>query len=318
MSETPPQPIAKPTGFGRICAVVVTYNIGPSFERGFQSLLGQVDHAIVIDNGSTDNTVQVLEQLQNAHPHFLDILINEGNGLAKAQNMGIRKAKAAGYDWVLLLDHDSRLGDGMIAAMKDAYQKLSEPEKLGILAPFIRDENTLKDPTYVTPWMGVLFRRVEFGDNTMLENVVNVIASGSLIPTRIFDAVGYMDEQYFIDYIDTEFCLRLISHGYHICAVRDALLYHRLGERKAYRFLGLQIITTNHCPLRRYYIYRNKIKTLKRYLFRVPSYAMYDLAAVVYDVIRILMYEQDKGEKMRFIFRGICDAMRGVSGPRPA
>lgn len=304
--------------FGRICAVVVTYNIGECFRDCFFSLMGQVDHAIIIDNGSTDETPELLETLKSEHPHFFDILSNHANGLAKAQNMGISMAREQGFDWVLLLDHDSRLGDGMIDAMKQAYAQIAEPRRIGIMAPYIRDENAKTAPSYVTPWLGVFFRRAQFGNREILDNVINVIASGSLIPMHVFNEVGMMDEQFFIDYIDTDFCLRVIGKGYHIIAVRDAVLYHKLGERRAHRFLGLRIITTNHSPLRRYYIYRNKLKTLKRHLFHVPAYVTYDLSAVVYDLLRILMYEQDKTTKMQHILAGIRDAFRGISGPRPA
>lgn len=306
-------------GFGRICAVIVTYNIGESFIENFKSLQGQADHAIVIDNGSGAATLAMLSGLVEAHPGFVEVIHNTENNLAKAQNIGIRRALAQKYDWVLMLDHDSRPGPGMTAAMRDAWANGRERDKIGIVAPHIRDRNAAREHAYLKSFFILFFHRVGFTpERKVIDGVMSVISSGSLIPLHVFEAVGMMDENFIIDYLDNDFCLRLIQRGFRIIVVRDAILYHSLGECRDHWLLGVHVTSTNHSPERRYFIYRNRITTWRRYAFSVPSFVIYDVLATLYDMIRILLFEDGKLAKFGRIGMGLVDALRGALGGRAA
>lgn len=312
---------ANPTaeaGFGRICAVIVTYNIGSDFTENFESLIHQTDHAVVIDNGSGPETLAMLEALNAKHRGFMTLVHNSENNLAKAQNIGIRKAREGGFKWVLLLDHDSRLDHDMIGHMRAAYHDAQEREQIGILAPHIKDRNAPREHGYLKSLLILGFFRAYFNGKPVIDRVMSVISSGSLIPLDVFEATGMMDEKFIIDYLDNDFCLRLITRGYRIMVVRDALLYHSLGECREHQVLGLHVTSTNHSPLRRYYIYRNRLTTWRRYAFSVPAFVVYDVLASLYDMLRILLFEGQKLAKFRMIGRGMWHALCGRLGGKLA
>lgn len=313
--------MAEEHSLGSICAVVVTYNIGNNFDTCFNSLRGQVDHAIIV-NTSTDEgvTARALERLRAAYPDFVDIRECPENNLGMAQNMGIALALEQNYDWVLLVDHDSRLGAGMISAMEQAYFAADNRLNIGIIAPNIVDTNAPNSPQhYVLPWFGYWFERKSFdADTPVIDHVLYVIASGSLIPARVLRQEEFhMDETLIIDHIDTDFSLRLVTEGLRIIAVRDAKLLHKIGERKTHHFLGMKVVTSNHPPIRRYYHFRNRLKMWRRYAAERPSYFVFDLARTVYELWRIILFESDKQDKLLAASQGVWDGVRGVRGPRP-
>ena len=61
-------------GFGSVCAVVVTYNIGRAYLANFAAIKDQVDKIIIVDNGSDDEEVAVLRQ----HKRTNDFVLVEG------------------------------------------------------------------------------------------------------------------------------------------------------------------------------------------------------------------------------------------------
>lgn len=163
----------------------------------------------------------------------------------------------------------------------------------------------------MTPWLGVGLRRLHASLDKVLKPVLWVIASGSLIPVARFDEVGLMDESYGIDYVDKEFCLRLVSRGYIISVVSDAVLRHQIGHCSDHDMLGIRITATNHPPRRRYTIYRNRLRTCGRYGLCVPAFLLYECGGIFYDLTRIALFEQDKMAKLKAVLAGAYDAATG-------
>lgn len=306
---------------GSICAVVVTYNIGNGFDTCFNSLRGQVDHAVIINTSDDDGaTARVLARIREANPDFIEVLECPENNLGMAQNMGIDRALARGDDWVLLLDHDSRLSAGMISAMEHAYFTAENRLNIGLLAPQLVDEQNHSTHRYLRPWFAYWFEQKNFdADTPVIDHVLRVPATGSLIPTRILleDDDLRMDEDFIIDGVDTDFCLRLATEGMRILAVRDAKLQHKVGSRKLHKLLGFSFASRDYATSRRYYLFRNRLKLWKRYAGERPSFLLHDLFHAVCELWRVILFEKDKQAKLHAISQGMWDALRGIRGPRP-
>jgi len=298
--------------FGRICAVVVTYNIGERYQKSFDTLKNQVDKVIIVDNGSDPSTIGVLQQIQKNFKDKVNIILNEKNvGVAKAQNIGIARAIDEGFEWVLLLDHDSLLKENMVHAMKNLYQSLGREmqEKIAIVAPNIMDINVNLPSKFTTRYLKIFFKREKCSEKKYID-ALTVIASGSLIKTLALKRIGLMKEEFFIDFIDTEFSLRVISNGFKIIVVCDAILYHSLGERRVYKIFTIRFKPTFHSPQRRFYIFRNRVKVLKSYICKVPSFAFLDFVRILYDIFNITFFENDKVSKFRMIVKGILAGLK--------
>lgn len=297
-----------------VCAIVITYRPAADFPSLLESIRTQVGHTIIVDNGGDAESLALLTQLQAAHPQAITLLQNDANNLARAQNKGIKAALKAGYDWVLLMDHDSRPAPDMTAQLLAAYKADTQPQSIGLLAPFVLNRET-DSAAGLKARRKFWFLPRRNTDAPVVDNLHCVIASGSLIPRPAL-ATARMDESLVIDSVDTDFCLQLLSQGRRILAVRDAALEHSIGIATRHKFGPLTLATTNHSPLRRYYQYRNRIILWKRYALHFPSFVIYDTLHAIYEYLRIQRFEQNREEKNRQILAGIKDAVKGVTGER--
>src|ERR1051326_5359202 len=103
----------------RVSVTIVTFNSGRFIKRCLESVLVQRyanKEVIVIDNASTDGTVDILEQFEDR----CQIIYNDENiGFAAAQNQAISLSNG---DWVLTLNPDVLLLPNFIQALVDAGQ----------------------------------------------------------------------------------------------------------------------------------------------------------------------------------------------------
>src|ERR1700730_15028192 len=102
-----------------VSVTIVTYNSGRFIKRCLESVLAQKypkREIIVIDNNSTDGTIDILEQFEDR----CTVVYNEENiGFAAAQNQAIALSNG---DWVLTLNPDVLLLPNLILGLVDAGQ----------------------------------------------------------------------------------------------------------------------------------------------------------------------------------------------------
>lgn len=242
-----------------IAAIIVTYepNLEKLFEL-FEILESQVAHILVVDNGSLEKTLQFIGQRipQNG---FL-ILKGYNSGVAGAINTGILKAKKYAVSHVLLLDQDSLPASDMVNNLLSAMNlKKGEGYKVAAVGPKYSD---IKGQ-HVSPFVklkGLKLSRVDCNKDEVVE-VDHLISSGCLIAMDALAEIGGMEDRLFIDYVDTEWCLRAIYKGHSLFGVGSACMQHDLGNE----FVDLFSRTvTVHSSLRYYYLIRNGLWLLRR------------------------------------------------------
>ncbi|MCX7823882.1 MAG: glycosyltransferase family 2 protein [Syntrophobacterales bacterium] len=289
--------------------VVVTFHPPDELWENLKVIASQVDWIIIIDNTPGGINPRIQEER-------ITILSNKRNiGLARAQNLGIGLAISMGYEWVLLLDQDSRPAPDFMERMGEYYKSLSPEDQsnLLMLTPNLYD-NTFGFfyPRIVKS--SFLFKRTYCKDRKGIPNALITISSGSLIPVRSFYRIGFMDDSLFIDHVDNDFCLRGLSSGLVIHVVCGALLFHRLGNYKKVYSMGSFLIKPSfYPPFRRYFIYRNRVLVWRRYFKKVPSFVLHDALVTLYDLLKIALLEDRRREKFKAIFEGILDGWKGYS-----
>ncbi|MDG1287676.1 MAG: glycosyltransferase [Rickettsiales bacterium] len=279
------------TNTPKIAAIITIYEPPESLGQLLEAVQSQVDEVIFIDNG--ENT-----PLKGAH-----WLSNPENGLAKAQNMGIDKAKDLKCSYILLLDDDSVPEENMV---KKLLKAAKSHKNAAIIGPYLQEEALGQEPKYIQGDGDYFFKRVEFDEHTpVLENLYYVAASGSLIPIEIFDHIGEMKEEFFIYFVDTEFCLRARKAGFDVIAVRDAKLNHRFGKRSNHKVLGASVSTTNHSAKARGYMFRNRRHLWIKYFDSDAGYVLFDILRAQSEWVRVLMFEKDKMAKLSAMAHGL-------------
>lgn len=132
----------------------------------------------------------------------------------------------------------------------------------------------------------MFFKRVPCPEKGILPDAVMAIASGTLISRAVYQAVGGMRDELFIDYVDWEYCLRAAQKFRIATAIAGgAVLHHARGERKPQRFLGLTIYPPGYSTFRIRYLFSNRARLLREYLFRNRAFVFFELAALVRDFL---------------------------------
>jgi len=140
------------------------------------------------------------------------------------------------------------------------------------------------------------------------------ITSGSLLDYNKYKENGIFREDYFIDHIDSEYCLRASTNNLKIAVNCEICIRHQIGQRTKHKFLGLTIKPNHHDASRRYYIARNGIRTILKYYRRYPSVVSLNFARLVHETISILLYEKHKINKIAALICGIFDGFIGRMG----
>ena len=225
-----------------IIAVYVTYNPNiPLLERAIESLIEQVDYAIVVDN-SPQSTLE----LRNDKV-FIEALENN-IGIAAAQNIGIRKAIALGAEYVVLSDQDTVYPDYYVALMLPVFKQFS---KSCVAVPkFLDSKKKGVDGFFaINP---VIFQ--QFIPSSGKHEIFQAIASGKVIKTSLLNKIGLMNEDLYIDWVDFEWCWRARSKGFQIIGNADVVIQHQLGDMS--KDLGFREVNLRSA-IRHYYITRN-------------------------------------------------------------
>jgi rhamnosyltransferase len=207
-------------------------------------------------------------------------------GIAKALNIGCERALDDGIKWVLTMDQDSLFEKNKIKRyLKIAKQKFNDNSKLAIIAPNVGVTN--KD-----------------------QYCNKVITSGNILNLKAYQEVGGFNNSLFIDEVDHEICFRLIKKGFKILKLGQVHMKHQLGDTKEYKILFFKFSAMNHSYVRKYYIFRNRFLMRKRF----PEFTKGYLKTCIEDMIKVILVEDDKIRKLKFILRGICDYKKGILG----
>lgn len=299
-----------------VAAVIVSFNPPPGLEQRLQVVLAQVERVYLVDNGSDPAALAAAEDL---HEPRLTILRNPTNrGLGYALNQGLQAARREGAGWALLLDHDSTPMADMVAQLLQGWQQWPAREQVALLAPAIVYSpgeipcRWVDSAGMASPLFCLRYAR----DSDQPQTVDFAISSGCLLRLDADAALGGMREEFFIDGIDTEYCLRARAAGWTVLAVPTARLHHYLGMPERKRLLGLfDAYPTHHSPPRHYYIARNRMLTARHYAGRFPAWMAFELASGLKLAIKVALYESQRRHKLWLTLRGTLDGLRGVGGP---
>lgn len=222
---------------GSVCVTLVTYNSGRFIKRCLDSVLDQrypdLD-IIVIDNCSTDGTIDILEQFEDR----IRIHYNEENvGFASAQNQAIAMSNAS---WFLTLNPDVLLLPGFIDQLVQAGT--SEPrigtvcgKLLTMTSTFDFPEKPVVDSTgiYFTPNLRHLDRgslEVDNGSYRQYEYVFGATAAAALYRREMIEDISldgeFFDSDFFVYREDADVAWRAQIMGWRCLYVPYACGYH--------------------------------------------------------------------------------------------
>jgi rhamnosyltransferase len=290
----------------KVCTVIVCFEPDLQRLRRLCETLRADGSTVVFVDNSEPPRLDDRQRPQDCE----SIVIGFNSGIAHAQNVGLAAATRAGADVLVFFDQDSTIEPGFLPALVSSL-RLGAPD---IVSPLYRDDaSKLELPSVRVNRYGIT-KAVHRGDSSIPYSVDIVISSGTAATKEVFEVAGPFDEGLFIDFVDTEWCLRCRSKEIPIRVVPAAVMHHRIGS-KSIRVGFLTVFV--HSPARCYYQLRNCF-----HLFRkrhVPFlFALRETASVFLSRALLLLFVEDRSTYVKAYFRALRDGMRGVTGGIPA
>lgn len=287
-----------------ICVIIVTYHPDCDITTRIEHIKNQIEIIIIVDNGSTPSEIDILQKLTDDK---VTLITNQENfGIAYALNQGIKVAQQKKVDWILLFDQDSQPFSHIVDEFKQIYEDFEPKDQLSIIGS-----------NYINPKTNKPYYELNSFDRCWQKEDV-VITSGSFINIRIFDKLGFFREDYFIDAVDFEFCLRVSRCNYQIIVTKKPLMLHSVGNTTYHKIFWLRYGTSNHPPVRRYYMMRNSIILFFEYFLYKPIWVTRRLLSQIKGLILILCFENQKLAKLQAVFLGLKDGIVRNMGKRKA
>jgi len=205
-----------------------------------------------------------------------------------ALNQMFQYAKQNDYQWVLTLDQDSVCPDNMI----DIFKKYYHLPTVGCFCPVISDRN---------------YENLETITKT-ISYVDKCITSASFVSVDTWEEVGGFFEELFIDFVDHDFCAKLIEHNLKIIRINEIVLEHEIGQGERHTFLGKRITALNHSAFRKYYMVRNWVYYMKAHpdVLSVRT----ERAKFVFLFLKTFFFEKEKIKKLQSMFKGLKDSKK--------
>ncbi len=183
---------------------------------------------IVVDNGSTDGSRELIEKVFG--DRVIQLWSERNRGFAGAVNLGVRYAMEHGAASILVLNNDTIVDQNMIKILHQAAQIYPDA---GIIAPAIYYMNDPERIWRLGDRMHRWFRMpYPVSDREVSKEIVEVdfvTGCGMLIRRPVIEKVGLFDERFFMYYEDADFCKRARDHGFRILCVPGAKLWHKVS-----------------------------------------------------------------------------------------
>lgn len=278
----------------KVCASIITYNIDKKIIDVVNSVINQVEYVVIIDNGSSQDTISILKELGKKEK--VELILNQSNnGIAKALNQGVEFAKSKKLEWILTLDHDSICDEHMIENMLKIKELYPKNDIIGVLTPQVFEINKQD------------FISIKTDDNDIYMEVNDCIQSGAIFKIELFDKIGYFNEELFIYHVDFDYCQRVLRSGYKIIQCNNTILHHEEGYKIPKKFLGIKTFYNNYSSKAIYYITRNTIYMCK-------NYSIFYVKRIIKDFVYILAYDNQKVERLSYWKKGLFDGILNKYG----
>jgi len=197
---------------------------------------------VLVDGSSTDNSVTVARELW---PTVKTVLVPESLGYVRGNNVGLKHATGR---YTMYLNSDTVIRPGALAEL---VRHLDAHPEIGVASGTIlntdgSDQGVVRRfPTFMNglfgrrsvlsrlfpnnPWYRQYMQsRFEQGDAPYEAEILS--ACSMILPTRLLQETGGMDERFHFYWVDAELCCRLARRGYKVVCVPRARIVHHEGK----------------------------------------------------------------------------------------
>lgn len=234
-----------------VSILTVQYN---QIEHTLQFLdsISKIDYenyeVIVVDNASAKDETN---RLREAMPSAVVIRSEVNLGFAGGNNLGLPHCQG---ELVLFINNDVEVEPNFLSLLVQTWKV---NPKMGMMSPRIQ----YYDPQGVVQYAGATelsrftlrnrslgFGEIDNGQYMDVRSTAFIHGAAMLVPMRVIEKVGMMEERFFLYYEEYDWCARIKAAGYPILYCGPSLVYHKES-----------ISVGKDSPLKIYYMTRNRI-----------------------------------------------------------
>ncbi|HZY39327.1 MAG TPA: glycosyltransferase family 2 protein [Mucilaginibacter sp.] len=286
----------------KIGLVTVLFKSDNVLEDFFKSLSQQSFknyHLYLIDNSPSDETDNLITLLSAKYPipGHTHIKNAKNEGVASGNNQGIKLALQNNSDYVLLLNNDidfpqTFLLEDMVTCASQKNEDIIIPKILyyGTRKIWMAGGKNFKYKGYVSH---IGYNEDDKGQHNTARYFEYAPTCFMLLSRKVFDVAGFMDENYFVYYDDTDFIIRAIKRGFKIYFLPKLEVFHKVSFSTGG---GESLFSI-------YYLNRNRVYFIrKNYSFPVKQIALCHTI-----LTRIARYSIYKKDQKRELLKGVKD-----------
>jgi GT2 family glycosyltransferase len=265
---------------------------------------------IIVDNASTDNSVEIIRK---KYPGMIIIENGENLGFAGGNNVGMDYSIKQNADYVWLLNNDTVVNPDCLSYIIESAES---SEKIGLVSPIIY---YLESPlqyqfagSYID-WktLSIVYPEQDKEIPAEFQTGENVCLWGTalLIKSNLIKNFGYLKNEYFAYWEDTEYSLRSLKGGFKNRVCDQSIVWHKTSKE--------QLSLSRHSEYYYYYMLRNKYFFKKEYtkgVFRKINIKRILLATLVRALGSCWRSNAPK-ENVEACLLGFWHGHKGISGP---
>jgi rhamnosyltransferase len=274
----------------RIAAVVTAYHPDERLAAVVEAALLSCESVVIADNTPGDG--ETLASKLDV-PRVTVLRTGSNRGLAGALNLGLAKVPAD-VDAVLFLDQDSVLPAELVA---------------GLAAHLDDDSIAVIGPTPVDAATGDRYERTA-DRHAALDDRPSIITSGMVVRRSAFDDVPGFREDFFVDCVDSDFCLRVRKSGHRVVRDADLVLPHSIGSGRDHKLGPLNIRVLHYPAWRHYWIARNGI-VLSREFAGERGFVLTNALFMARWLLVTALFDEKRGKTVPAVLRGLLHGLTG-------
>ena len=265
---------------------------------------------VIVDNASTDGSEAILRE---RFPGLEILQTGENLGYAGGNNHGISFSLAKGAEYLWLLNNDTVVDPSALAAMvtvaeEDAYAGMVGPKVLLYSRPEYLNcvGSTINRRTGQPRLIG--FGEKDDGRYDDLKEMDTLSGCSLLVRRELVQAVGLLDESFFLFYEETDWILRAKRAGFKMLYAPKAKIWHKVSAS----------VGGHQSPLMLYYMTRNNPLLMRKNLGRLAYLGylvLYLCLLMPKKIVNVLFFNSEKRyRKVAAILKGLRHYFSGRFG----
>ena len=309
-------------GNGTVSAVVTNFNNYSDAKETIEGLRKQ-DYddlkIILADDCSADGSY---EKLKSEFPSIEAIQNDTNSGSAFSNNRGIELSLKSGSEYIWILNNDLVFPNESV--LKNLVELLETRDNIGVVSPRLMsypetDEVWFEQGiinwkvgdayhrSYFTPILHGFKNQVSTGtDIDGVDVIINeyIPVCCALFKSDVFKETGFLDQEYFFYYEDTDYCVGMSNNNYDIITYKGVEVYHK------------ESMSSGSTPYQSYYTQRNRILFYRNNCECINTLGF--ILTYLLKFILMILFEATRGndKNIKYILFGVYDGIRGKKGKK--